>query len=119
MIRLVLPLPPSANVYWRHTNGRTFVSHQARSFLDEVHLAVAGQGLSAPLSGNLEVKIDVYRQRRSGDLDNRIKVLLDALQGRAYLNDSQVVRIVAERHDDKENPRVEVEIKEIEDGEYR
>ena len=32
------------------------------------------------------------------------------LIGVAYSDDSQIVRIVAERYDDKRNPRVEIEV---------
>jgi nitric oxide reductase large subunit len=42
----------------------------------------------------------VFRPRASGDLDNRIKVLVDALQGIAYANDSQVKHIDLWMHDE-------------------
>ena len=34
---------------------------------------------------------------RGGDLDNRLKVILDALEGIVYENDKQVVKITAEK----------------------
>jgi Holliday junction resolvase RusA-like endonuclease len=63
-----------------------------------------------PLVGDVSVTLRVYRQAKRGDLDNSIKVSLDSLIGVAYADDSQIVRIVAERYDDKRNPRVEVEV---------
>ena len=50
------------------------------------------------------------RPQRSGDLDNRLKCLLDSLNGIAWSDDGQIVEIHAYRHDDKKNPRVEIEI---------
>lgn len=110
-MRLVLPYPPSANRYWRKTAaGRVYVSEEA-----ERYRAAAAALLAAfrPLSGPVTVSARFFRPRRSGDLDNRIKILLDALQGRAFADDSQVAEIHAWRFEDKHRPRVEVEIEEI------
>jgi len=52
--------------------------------------------------------LDWYRVNALGDLSNRIKIVEDALQGAAYDNDSQVRRIIAERFDDADRPRLEV-----------
>lgn len=57
----------------------------------------------------------VYRPRRVGDLMNREKVLSDALQGIAFHDDKQIVEAHFYQHDDKDNPRVEVEV-EVIDG---
>ena len=49
------------------------------------------------------------------DLDNAFKILLDCLQGcKTIKNDRQCVEIVARKLIDKENPRVEFTIEEIE-----
>lgn len=52
--------------------------------------------------------MDFYRPAKRGDLDNRIKILLDALEGIAFENDSQIIEIHARRFDDKLNPRVSI-----------
>jgi Holliday junction resolvase RusA-like endonuclease len=57
------------------------------------------------------VVVRLYRPQRSGDLDNRLKVLLDALSGILYDDDKRVVEIHAYRYEDKANPRAEVEVK--------
>jgi Holliday junction resolvase RusA-like endonuclease len=54
--------------------------------------------------------LDFYFPSERGDLDNRIKVMLDALQGLAFENDSQIREIVARRFKDKDRPRVMVQI---------
>jgi Holliday junction resolvase RusA-like endonuclease len=46
------------------------------------------------------------------DIDNVVKCILDALNGVAFHDDTQVVRLYAEKHY-AEDPRVEVEIREI------
>ena len=110
-INLILPMPPSANRYWRHmaVNGRaqTFVSQEAKTYKREVAEAAS---LHVLIESEVEVSVKVFRAQRSGDLDNRLKCLLDALQGVVYRKDSQVQKIIAERFEDKHHPRVEVSI---------
>jgi Holliday junction resolvase RusA-like endonuclease len=65
------------------------------------------------MTGRIAVTMHVYRPRKSGDLDNRTKAVLDCLQGVVYLDDAQIVELHTYRHDDKLNPRVEVTISEV------
>ncbi len=109
---LILPYPPSANRYWRTFRGHVTVSAEAKAYKLAVAL-IGKKSTLRPLDGFIGVALDVYRPRRSGDLDNRLKVTLDALRGIAFHDDSQVVEIRAVRHDDKGNPRVEIEIRSV------
>jgi crossover junction endodeoxyribonuclease RusA len=117
MIELTLPFPPSANRYWRsRVMGRgkkafvsTYVSAEAKQYKQQVAAEAAGL-VSPPLTGPVEVHVDVYRPKRIGDLDNYLKVTFDSLIGIAYDDDKQITRIVATRHDDKTNPRLEVKV---------
>lgn len=118
-IRLTLPYPPSANVYWRMAkNRRTGYPMMVKSAAANRYIAAVADicdplGIK-PIKGDVVVSsLRVYRPQRSGDLDNRIKVTLDALEGFAYVDDMQVVELHAYRHDDKDNPRVELEIREL------
>lgn len=86
---------------------------EARQYSLEVALAARVKGLK-PQDGEVKVTLDFYRPRKSGDLDNRIKAVLDGLQGTAFRNDSQIVEIVARRHDDPRRPRVEAKIEYLE-----
>lgn len=113
MIKLTLPSPPSANRLWRNCRGVMVKSEAARQYaLDVAVLARAAR--VRPLEGDVKVIMAVYRQRKAGDLDNKIKIVLDSLQGLAFENDSQVVKIEAHRYDDARNPRVEVTVEKIE-----
>lgn len=83
------------------------VSKEAREYKRRV-----GQlgGARAITDGPVRLSIDWYRERRSGDLDKRIGILLDALQGVLFANDSQIVQLVARRFDDPAHPRVVVTV---------
>lgn len=112
MITIELPLPPSSNRYWRNFRGRMVVSDEARAYkLQAGWLAVAAG--AQILEGALSLSIDVYRARKAGDLDNKLKVLLDSLQGILYKNDSQIVEIHARLFDDKHNPRAIVSVMNV------
>lgn len=63
--------------------------------------------------GPVRVTLDWYRGRKSGDLDKRIGITLDAMQGVFFENDSQVVELIARRHDDPKHPRIEVCVEEV------
>ena len=110
---LTLPVPPSANRYWRTVHGRPVKSREARAYRGLVWTAVAQQARArAVIVGDAPVCVTArwYRGRKSGDLDNRLKVLLDALKGLAYRDDKQVVELHAYRGEDRRHPRVEVTI---------
>jgi Holliday junction resolvase RusA-like endonuclease len=109
--RLTLAYPPSANRYWRVFHGTVVRSEEATRYKTYVML-LCNQLEIAMLRGEVKVSLTFYRPQKSGDLDNRIKIVLDALQGQAYADDKQIVEIHALRMDDKLNPRVEVEIEE-------
>lgn len=114
IVRLTLKMPPSANRYWRTGGGRVYVSDEALDYKLNVGLAaLLQQGVREPFKGEVAVTVHVYRKQRSGDLDNRLKVLLDALKDVAFEDDKQVVEIHAFRFEDKANPRVVVEIREV------
>ena len=106
-----LPVPPSANRYWRIWNNRIVVTDEARAYKQAVFLKLREY---EPLRGDVGVNFTVFRPARRGDLDNYVKILFDALNGLVWLDDMQVVKISMYRADDKHNPRVEFLVYEIE-----
>ena len=113
MVTVTLPLPPSVNRYWRSIvtkkRARAILSEEGRAYKAIAELILTAQRQKmwdCPVS----VRGRVYFPNRRGDLDNRIKPVLDALQGFAYENDSQVWELLFTREIDKDNPRVEVEV---------
>ena len=100
---MTLPTPVSANRYWRIFNGRPVLSSDARKYREWV--AIKAREIRAqPLSGNVAVHVALCPElTKKGeasktrlDLDNCLKVALDALQGIAFNNDKQIVKLVAE-----------------------
>ena len=97
---LTLPVPPSANRYWRHFGTRVVKSKEAKLYIEGVWQLGTRHRKYRVEGGEVAVRVVWHRKRRSGDLDNRIKVFLDALAGIAYANDSQIAYQESERIDD-------------------
>ena len=115
-IRLVLPLPPSANRYWRHVGSRVLLSKEARLYRNRCRLVAVAQYRGDPLECRVRVRADVYMNLR-GDLGNREKQLMDALEHTVIKDDAQVWDLRLVRHLDRKNPRVELTIEPIEEAE--
>lgn len=102
MSELELPLPISANVYWRHTVGRNgkpfvYVSQEAVVYREQVGWLCVAAGVG-PYHGPLRVTILAYICDSRRDTDNVVKVLFDAMQGHAYDDDNQIVEYHVYRH---------------------
>jgi crossover junction endodeoxyribonuclease RusA len=104
---ITLPYAPSANRYWRKWRGRIVKSDEARQYQHDAGNLARQAGVEL-LTGAVGLELRFYRPQRRGDLDNRLKVLVDALQGVLYTDDKQVKEIHAYLDDDRERPRVEV-----------
>jgi crossover junction endodeoxyribonuclease RusA len=105
-IVLTLPVPPSANRYWKTTSrGKIYETDEAKAYKQDVYYQTRH---IKKLSGEICVNFTVFRPRQVGDLDNYQKIMFDALQGIAFDNDNQIIEIHAFRKNDKHNPRVEV-----------
>jgi len=72
------------------------------------------------IQGFFELYADVYFQSNQPDLDNSLKGLLDCLQScKAIKNDRNCVKILARKLIDKNNPRIEFTIVEVDGVEHK
>ncbi len=108
---LTLPLCPSANRYWRTYRGRAVKSPEARNYRAIVAvLAKNARMARIEAPAPIAVSVTWERRERRGDLDNRLKVLLDALQGVAYDDDKQITELHAYLRDGFSENRMLVSI---------
>lgn len=92
--------------------GRRILSKKGREYKKTVAALIGGK-VKTVLTGEVRVKIDIFRPRKAGDIDSALKSALDSLTGLIYKDDRQITELFAYRFDDRNNARVEIEIIEI------
>lgn len=111
---VTLPLCPSSNRYWRVYRGRAVKSQAARDYAAVVQVLARAAGLvKVPAPWKVRLVIWWQRRERRGDLDNRLKVVLDALQGVAFDNDNQVTELHAFLSDGYVENRLVVTVRRV------
>ena len=90
-------------------SGKAYVDAKTKAEMKEIASKYRGE----KIRGCVSVEVDVYPKlpkntpkkitslpaMKKPDLDNVLKVVMDALEGVAYDNDAQVTKTRAERHD--------------------
>jgi len=113
---------PGPVVPWQRAasvGARRFTPAKQRQYQANVRmhaLAARPRGPWLP-SKHARYRVDVEAylpDERRRDLDNVAKTVLDALNGVLYLDDSQVTVLMVATHVDRERPRVEVRVVELE-----
>ncbi len=136
MIVLTLPYPLSSNRYWRPVNIGKHITivptKEAKAYKAEVAWLARQAGVHQPLQGRIALHVQLYPQRpqdwarrarrepltwdddvRCIDLGNAEKVLSDALNGVAWLDDKQHRRILLERMEPDGDARMVVRIEQL------
>lgn len=139
-IRFMVPGEPTGKarprVYRVNGQTRTTTPEKTLSYENLVKWIVSESMQVEKLTGEIEANIKAFysipksmtkknRQlieegklhpTKKPDLDNVAKIILDALNGIAYKDDSQVVRLHIEKeYADDDKPRVEVILRELEE----
>lgn len=111
---LTFDLPPSVNeMYERRRGGGVRLSDKARNWKDyAVIMAMNQWGQHMPLDGKLCVTYRFFGSR--ADWDNGCKILGDCMNKIVYHDDRQIIQAhVYLYREEKQTPRVEVEIQTI------
>ena len=115
MISIIVPIDPIPQPRPKFGNGRAYQPKRTVAYKEFVSLAAktAMSGRKIFDKNAVDIHICFYRKfsptsRNYGDFDNLAKAICDALNGIVYRDDSQIVRCVIEKRQDKLNPRVEI-----------
>lgn len=110
-ITFTVPLvPPSVNHYVKHTrSGRHYVTAEAKKFKEAVAIFARGRSVVAK---EYEVQIGIYLPKNGrGDIDNFLKVTLDALVSANVIHsDAHIKDLAISKFRDAENPRTEITV---------
>ncbi|MFW0973335.1 RusA family crossover junction endodeoxyribonuclease [Leclercia pneumoniae] len=118
-MKLVLPFPPSVNIYWRAPNsgplkGRHLISAKGRAYQSAACAAIIEQLRRLPKPSNSPASVEIVLfppDARRRDIDNYNKALFDALtHAGVWEDDSQVKRMLVEWGPQVAGGRVEITI---------
>lgn len=113
VMKFVFAYPISTNhLYVFGKDGKRHLTEAGKSYKKDVAAQAHIQG-AFKMTGLVELTAHVYRPLRRGDLSNRVKLVEDGLKGIAWHDDEQVAILHMYRHLDRENPRIEIEIRQI------
>lgn len=112
-MKFTVPGAPVPKERPRVVGRRAFTPQRTRDYEARVKACAIRAGVKIATLAPVRVEVVAYCQdARRRDLDNLCKSILDPLNGLIYADDSQIVRLVAEKRIDRENPRAEIEIEE-------
>jgi crossover junction endodeoxyribonuclease RusA len=83
----------------RFGKGRAFTDDKTRAYENDVRAACVAAMAGATAYGDDVELVCLFEQRdgRAADLDNLVKAVSDGIDGYAFVNDRQVVRLTAAR----------------------
>jgi Holliday junction resolvase RusA-like endonuclease len=120
---LTIPGQPLPKERPRFGKGRGYTSKATRDAEARVASSFRQQAgvthaITEPLTGKVKFVTRFYRKNAvEADTDNLYKLVSDALNGIAWIDDKQIKKIRAEQEIDRDYPRTEIEI--WTDGEAR
>ncbi len=97
--KVLLPYPISANVYWRVSGSRVYVSDKAIKYKQDVGYLYTNKIIHGVVRINMELHPKTNKDGSASkvriDLDNALKVTIDALKNIAFDDDKCIVEINA------------------------
>ena len=114
MTNIVLKWQVPSNQWIYLQRGKIrFMKASAKKLKEERQESIKQQRNWSPVDYELWVWIRYYHgDRRIRDIDNYAKLVLDAMTGIVYDDDSQIEYLYLSKYYDKEFPRVEISIKQ-------
>ena len=112
-------VPPSVNDYTeRARNGGTILTERSREFKRTAYQSIGRYAPHKPSEKRIAVEVTIYAaNKRDSDIDNRNKLILDALvEAQFIVDDNQVDEILTKRGKEiVDGGRVDIVLCEIDD----
>lgn len=102
---------PSGNHYKTHSRYGTYITKEALEFKARVREAASDFKM---IDGDVCLCLTWYAKKKGrGDLDNKFKCVLDSLNGIAYNDDRQIVKLLAEKKVNAGFDGLKITVKEL------
>lgn len=103
--------PVPINQKYGIINGRNILSAKYRHAKEALTWEIASQWKNEPLEGTVSVNVlQYFGDKRCRDIDAYIKIILDAMSGIVYTDDSQITELHVYKEVDIAAPRVVIQI---------
>jgi len=110
-VLVTLHYPQSVNRMYVKTKYGMKLSDDAKLFKQEARLCLPDfVRFINPPTYSVGVEIHVYRPRKSGDLDNYLKLTLDSMNGFLWADDAQITQLHVYRHEARSKHQARVEL---------
>lgn len=93
-MKIYLPIPPSANMLFRTTDGKRFKTAKYKSWITSGMQYILDQNITFQALSEVHIELYVPRLRTNSDIDNRIKPVLDLLVRTDIIQDDSLVKSV-------------------------
>lgn len=104
-------LPPSTNHLYGRTGRGVYMKPDVKEAKDAIGWEARNQYRGEPLTGALKLSIAIYwPDKRRRDIDNGLKLIMDALTGILWNDDAQVYDLEVKKRLSNQDPRVELEV---------
>ena len=99
------------HIYGSNGRGGRFLTQKARDKKEEYGWEAKTQWSYGVQSRPFSIRVDFFfKSKRKYDLENANKLVLDALIGIVYEDDSQIDELHLVRHHDPARPRIEITV---------
>lgn len=110
--------PKSTGHIYKHAcRGRfptVYMSKDGKDLKESYKSQVKKQYKGEVIKGKIQTIIRLYfGTKRKQDIDNFNKILLDSLTGIVWEDDCQIEEMIVSKFYDKSNPRIEIEVTEL------
>jgi Holliday junction resolvase RusA-like endonuclease len=111
-MRFTLPLCPTTNHMYGHSGHRTYKTKETVEWEREAQAIILSTKGRKKLIGHVYVGVELFL-KYDRDVENN-KPINDALEDNGIIdNDRQVTHLNVKKYMDKKNPRIEIEVVEI------
>lgn len=112
-------VPPSVNHIWKHRiaghRAITYLTKEGQEFKDRLSAQVPKE--HNPMKGQVKVTLTlIFPNKLRRDIDNYCKGILDAMNHKVYLDDSQIKELRVTKEYEKNHPKIIVEVEELEEA---
>lgn len=111
-ITLTGQVPSNQHIYLQRGHIK-FMKKEAKELKEKRVQEVKSQYDWEPLDYSLFMRVQYYHwSHTKRDIDNYAKLVLDSMAGIVFVDDSQIKFLFLSKHYDKQNPRVEITVKQ-------